>query len=98
MALNDGVIKNSATNQFEVAGSEGRATLSYRENAERITLVHTEVARELEGRGYGALLARSALDYARANNLRVIPSCPFVSEFIKRHPEYADLVRGSEAS
>ena len=98
MALNDGVTKNSETHQFEVTGSEGRATLSYREKGDHITLIHTEVARELEGRGYGGLLARSALDYARANNLRVIPSCPFVSQFIKRHPEYANLVRGSESS
>ena len=92
MALNDGVIKNSAAHQFEVTGSDGRATLTYRENSDHITLVHTEVAEELEGKGYGSLLARSALDYARANNLRVIPSCPFVSQFIRRHPEYADLV------
>src|SRR4051812_37856627 len=98
MALNDGVTKDTAAHQFEVAGSEGRATLSYREHGDHITLIHTEVARELEGKGYGGLLARSALDYARANNLRVIPSCPFVTQFIMRHPEYADLVRGSESS
>ena len=92
MALNDGVTKNSAAHQFEVTGTDGLARLTYRENADHITLVHTEVAPELEGKGYGSLLARFALDYARANKLRVIPSCPFVSQFIRRHPDYADLV------
>ncbi|MGH2634003.1 MAG: GNAT family N-acetyltransferase [Tepidiformaceae bacterium] len=37
-------------------------------------------------------LAVAGLDYARANGLRVIASCPYVHSYIERHPEYQDLV------
>jgi uncharacterized protein len=56
-------------------------------------LVHTEVKPELEGQGIGAELVRSALDYARRQNLRVVPRCPFAAAYIQRHwQEYGDLV------
>ena len=57
-----------------------------------IRLVHTEVDESIEGRGLGSRLAKFALDDARARGLRVRPDCPFVSAWIGRHPEYADLV------
>jgi len=57
-------------------------------------LLHTEVPPEHEGQGYGGALAKAALDYARAEKLRVIPTCPFVRAYVKRHPEYAALVDG----
>ena len=40
----------------------------------------------------GAALATSALDYARREGMRIIPSCPYVKAYIDRHPEYEDLV------
>jgi predicted GNAT family acetyltransferase len=55
--------------------------------------MHTRVPGELEGQGYGGALAKAALDYARANGLKVIPTCPFVSAYLRRHKEYADLVQ-----
>jgi len=46
----------------------------------------------LEGHGAGSLLARFALDDARRRGLAVLPFCPFMSGWIERHPEFADLV------
>jgi uncharacterized protein len=57
-----------------------------------MTIPHTEVQPEFEGRGLGARLARFALDDARRRGLRVAPRCPFIATYIRRHPEYADLV------
>lgn len=57
-----------------------------------MTLTHTEVDPSLEGQGGGSRLARFALDDARARDLAVVPSCPFISDWIERHPEYTDLV------
>jgi predicted GNAT family acetyltransferase len=57
-----------------------------------VALLHTEVAPELEGRGFGSALVGHALDEARERGLRVVPLCPFVDAFIRRHPAYADLV------
>ena len=42
-------------------------------------------------RGLGTALVTGALDDARARGLRVVPLCPFVDAFMRRHPEYADV-------
>jgi predicted GNAT family acetyltransferase len=58
----------------------------------RLIFVHTEIDPAFEGRGLGSQLARAALDAARASGDRVVPLCPFIGQFIDRHPEYGDLV------
>jgi predicted GNAT family acetyltransferase len=71
----------------EVAGF-----IAYRRDDGVITMVHTDVDPKWEGKGVGSALARGALDDVRARGLKVRPLCPFVAAFIKRHPEYDDLV------
>lgn len=51
----------------------------------------TFVPETLRGRGIASAIVRQALDHARAERCRVIPSCWFVSDFLKKHPEYGDL-------
>jgi hypothetical protein len=46
----------------------------------------------IEGHGVAAKLAKYALDFARANALDLVPLCPYVADYIKRHPDYGDLV------
>ena len=86
------VIQNESAQRFEIENAEGVAVLKYHLGNHHITLVHTEVAPELAGKGYAGMLVQTALEFARAKNLRVIPLCPFVRAYIARHPEYADLV------
>ena len=57
-----------------------------------LTFTHTEVDRSTRERGLGADLVRAALDDVRASGRTVIAQCPFVTSFIKEHPEYADLL------
>jgi uncharacterized protein len=71
--------------------------LRYARGERVIRLVHTEVDESIEGQGLGSQLAKFALDDARARGLRVRPDCPFVSAWIGRHPEYADLVEPATA-
>ena len=92
MVSDDRVIQNEKTQRFEIENAQGVAFLTYRVLNGHITLVHTEVAPELEGKGYGGMLVRAAMNYARANGLRVITVCPFARAFLARHPEYVDLV------
>ena len=66
--------------------------LIYRAREGLVALIHTEVAERFEGHGVGGRLARFALDQARAEGLAVLPFCPFVNDWMKRHPEYVDLV------
>ena len=67
--------------------------LSYRHNGDDVLdLRSTLVPPHLRGQGLGSTLVQHALDYARENGMRVIPSCPFVARYIEDHPEYQDLV------
>jgi predicted GNAT family acetyltransferase len=86
------VRNNVAAQRFEVESGGSLAVLEYEEEDGRITLVHTEVPPPLEGKGIAGRLAAAALDSARDRNLRVIPVCDFVSAYIKRHPEYLQVV------
>ena len=82
--------------RFEVTVDDELAGfLVYRSRKGLLALIHTEVEERFEGRGRGGRLARFALDRARAENLAVLPFCPFVNEWMKRHPEYVDLVPAS---
>ena len=85
------VTHNPAAGQFEIRTGGGPALLRYTRYGDTMDVVHTEVADEFEGKGYGLALARAALDFARANRLEVIPTCPFLRSYLDRHPEYADL-------
>ena len=64
--------------------------IRYRKVPGGYALVHTEV--EPKRHGLGTALVQGALDDMRARGLRVVPVCPFVITYIRRHPEYADLV------
>ena len=87
------VVNNTEISQFEYHDNGHVAIAGYQLKPDVIVLTHTEVPKELGGRGIGNKLATAALDYARTNNLRVIPLCPFMSSFIEKHPEYQELVR-----
>ena len=79
--------------RFELrSGEEVLGFIDYQLGSHTIVLVHTEVDEAHSGQGYAATLARSALDEARSRGLRVVPSCPYVASYIRKHPEYADLV------
>ena len=60
-----------------------------------VVLVHTEIAPELEGQGFGGRLIAGALEDLRARELIIIPVCPFVRSYLERHPEYAALLERS---
>lgn len=57
-----------------------------------MTLWHTEVPLGLRNRGIAGTLARTALEYARANQLKVDVICPLAKSYIEKHPEFRDLV------
>ena len=84
---------NEQQSRFETT-VEGKTAFSVynRENG-RITFTHTEVPPELEGRGIAAAIVKHALDDARANNLGVVAACSYVASYVRRHPEYQDLLQ-----
>jgi len=86
------VSHNPAAGQFEIRTEAGIALLRYVHAGADLNLVHTEVPAAMEGKGYAAALTNAALDYATNERMKIIPSCPYVSAYIKRHPERAALV------
>ena len=58
-----------------------------------VMFTHTEVLPEHEGKGVGSALARHVLDRARELGQQVIPVCQFIAGYIRKHPDYAPLVR-----
>jgi uncharacterized protein len=83
------VVRNDTeSEQFELPLDGSTAILQYAIRGDRILMYHTEVPPAFRGRGYGEMLARAALDFARERSLKVEPLCPFVRAFIEKHPEY----------
>ena len=78
--------------RFEIHFGDEMARLEYRLRDSTIIYTHTVVPENLEGHGIAARLARHALDYARDAGLSVVPRCPYVADYIEKHPEYTDLV------
>jgi uncharacterized protein len=66
--------------------------LAYQRTGDMVTFTEIDTDLDMAGQGLGLVLVRKALDAADAEKLSVVPACPFVRDFIKRHPVYLDLV------
>ena len=86
------ITHNQTAHRFETTIDGHTAYLSYQQNGDVLNYNHTIVPNALGGQCVGKLLAKYALDYARDNDKKVIPSCSFVDNFITKHPEYQDLL------
>jgi predicted GNAT family acetyltransferase len=85
------VVHNTDQSRFEIQAEGKVAELNYVLRPGRIIYTSTHVPRSLEGRGVGSALVKTGLEYARANQLSVVPNCSFVRSYLRRHPEYGDL-------
>ena len=88
----DAIRDNAERSRFEVRVDGHLARADYVIDGDVITFTHTIVPPVLEGRGIASRLIRHALTEARARGLRVVPQCPFVAAYIRKHPECADLL------
>jgi predicted GNAT family acetyltransferase len=90
------VIDNPDRSRYE-AHIDGRLAgyAVYERAPGRITFVHTIVQPAFEGHGVGGALARASLDQARAAGDEVIPICPFYVGWLRKHPDYLDVVAAS---
>jgi len=79
--------------RFEIWVDGVRAGLtSYADMGAERTFPHTEIDAVYGGRGLAKRVVREALDATRSAGLYVIPRCSMVSDFIRKNPDYADLV------
>ena len=93
-SLDDIIVGDNPENSRFEATLDGilMAVAQYERTGNQITFTHTIVAEAAEGHGVGGKLVEFALDQARAEALAVVPQCPFVQSYLRRHPEYRDLV------
>lgn len=87
------VVHDEATSRFVVSLDGHTAELQYERLPDGVLdLIHTGVPKALQGRRIGDALAIAAFDYARANGLRVVLTCPFLRRWIVSHPEQRNIV------
>jgi len=85
-----------AARQFRATVEGQVAVLDYSRGPDVLHLLHVGVPVPVRNRGIAARITRTALEYARAEGLGVVPICPYVDAYIRRNPEYRVLVRDPE--
>lgn len=88
------VVNNVEDGRFEMHVGSKVAFAEYNLAGKNIVFPHTVVPPEFEGQGVGGKIVVTALNYARDNELTVIPLCPFFAAFIRKNAEYQPLVMG----
>ena len=83
---------NKELNRFEVHEEGEIGFLEYEADENYIALLHTEVPGDIGGKGIAQALAGHAFNFAKEKKLKVLVYCPFVSTYVKRHPELNELI------
>ena len=86
------ILHDAAACRFEVVVDGQSCVCLYRRNGDVVAFTHTEVPWSLQGRGIAAALVAAALDWARAEGLRVRPLCSYVAAYMRRHPATLELL------
>ena len=58
-----------------------------------MTIDHTEIHEKLRGEGIGQDMIKAAVEYARANGLKIKADCPYAKKVIERTPEFQDVLK-----
>ncbi len=90
--INIPLFKNETKNSFEIEVEGSLAFIDYKILNNQVALVHTEVSKALEGRGIAAALVEKTLNYLKEKNKSILPFCPYVFSYIKKHPEWKPIV------
>jgi predicted GNAT family acetyltransferase len=86
------VTHNAGTNSFETWVENYLSKLDYIQDGKNFVITHVGVHPELRGQGLAGRLVEASLEYAKENSLRVIPMCSYAAAYMRRHPEYAELM------
>lgn len=93
MAANDyQLINNEDDNRFEFNISGAVAFINYLKKDDVYYLIHTEVPEALQGRGIAAALVEDTFKNLEAGRFKMMPYCPYVQSYLKRHSGWERLV------
>ncbi|MEW5727010.1 MAG: GNAT family N-acetyltransferase [Pseudomonadota bacterium] len=83
---------NPERSRFELEEDGHVAFANYRRDGSTLVIPHVEAPPELRGSGAAGRLMQGVMETARAQGLRVVPTCGYAATWIKRHKEFHDLV------
>lgn len=80
---------NTHQHRFELETDGKLSIVEYQQIDEQtLALTHTEVDPSLEGHGVGSKLVEGVFRYVEQYNQKIVPLCPFISVYLKRHPDW----------
>jgi predicted GNAT family acetyltransferase len=86
------VTHDTSSHRFKAVVEQHESHLEYALRDNVMVILHTIVPPEVGGRGIAGQLVTTALEYARAHGMKVDPKCSYAAAYLKKHPEYADLL------
>lgn len=86
------LIHNVAKKHFELHFSNHTTFIEYNNFGNQVALIHTIIPEILSGKGIGTALVEKTLLYLKENNKTILPFCPFIFSYLKKHPEWKILV------
>ena len=87
------VSRNNEESRYEIqVGDTTAGFVAFRQTPGRLAFTHTLIEPEFEGQGLGSVLVRSALEDTAARGETIVPFCPFVQSWLKRHPDFVGTV------
>jgi uncharacterized protein len=86
------VIHEKENQRFVIYTNGNEVYVEYKMEEKEINLYHTFTHPALRGKGLAAQVVRAAVEFAKENNLKVMPTCSYVQAFIAKNDEYKKLV------
>lgn len=87
------IVEHPERQRFTTVVDGHEAELDYQLQGSTMVITHTGVPTVIGGRGVAAALVKAAFDVARERTWTVVPACSYAAVWVRRHPEYADLLR-----
>jgi len=91
--MEEKVIHENEDKRFVINLEGNEVYVEYTMEGNEINLYHTFTDPALRGKGLAAQVVRAALEFAKKNNVKVIPTCSYVQAFIAKNDEYKELVK-----
>lgn len=90
--MEEKVIQEEENERFVIYVEGNEVYVEYTMKDNEINLYHTFTDPALRGKGLAAQVVRAALEFAKENNLKVVPTCSYVQSFFAKNEEYKELV------
>jgi predicted GNAT family acetyltransferase len=86
------VTDNAASSRFELHEDGAVAFADYQLRGNLVVVPHVEAPMALRGTGAAGRLMEGMLTLIRERGQKISPLCPYAEVYIRRHPQWGDLV------